>query len=98
MGPEHLFPARAAPGPAAMGHLEGQEGDPRQERAVRHLGSGAPGFQVGGRAWNSLPRLLSPWTVGACPPRGLTADQQQVREGQAPSAVSGPGRRQTDLS
>lgn len=75
----------------------GKKETPRQERAVRHLGIGAPGFQVGGKAWNSLPLLLSPWTVGVRRPRGLTAHQQQVREGQAPSAVRGPGRWQTDL-
>lgn len=75
----------------------GKKETPRQERAVRSLGSRAPGFQVGGRAWNSLPLLLSPWTVGVHPPRGLTAHQQQAREGLALSALRGPGRGQTDL-
>lgn len=75
----------------------GKKETPRQERVVSHLGSRAPGFQVGGRAWKSLPLLLSPWTVCVHPPRGLTAHQQQAREGQALSALRGPGRGQTDL-
>ena len=44
MGPEHLFPTRAAPGPAALGHLEEQEGDPQTGESSETPWERSPGL------------------------------------------------------
>ena len=66
MGPEHLFPTRAAPGPAALGHLEGQEGDLQTEESGETPWEWSPGLP-GGRQGLEFPSPPAVTLDSRCP-------------------------------